>query len=526
MNNRRKTLRQLFICFGGMLLTLFLGAVALIYEWPIIYIIGVTFLFAFFLIIAVYIYVSETGQSQYDKLKAEKELVEQESAHKTEYFANMAHDIRTPINAIMGYNELILREYNDPALRQYASNIRSAANSLLTIVNDSLDYSRIEAGKMTLLPIEYDLGIMIEELINMIRPAALSKGLDFQCHVNENIPVRLYGDVDRLKQCIMNLLTNAVKYTQEGEIGFSVDYEPTAYSINSSHGEIMLCVSVKDTGIGIKEEDITRLYRPFERIDEEKNRSVEGTGLGIAIVKRILGIMDSKLEVDSTYGEGSNFYFKVRQEVVRKDPIGNFEQQYVMRVVDQRIYGSRFIAPDARVLIVDDAEMNLSVMEGLLKNTRIQVDSALSARTGLDLAYENDYDIIFIDLKMPGITGMGMVDRLRNGEGRKFASREQSIIRTQNDSNEEVLTSRNANTTCIALTADTHKEAPAEYLDAGFSDYLIKPIVYKELENVLLRFLPSAKIKRTDNKGVDTPSLMSDEKLDEAIEILKRRSRK
>ncbi len=524
MSNERRGRIYFFIFVVAMILSLFMGAVALLYMWPMIFILAFTFLFAFFLILAVYVYLSQSRQSMYEKLRAEKTQVEKESIKKSEYYANITHEIRTPINAIMGYNELILREYNDPALRQYANNIRSAANALLSIVNDSLDYSRIEAGKMALYPAVYDLGILVEELLNMTRPRVLSKGLDLSCHVDENIPRVLYGDADRLKQCIVNLLTNAVKYTEEGEIIFSVDYEYIDSDPDIGKKEILLKISVKDTGIGIKEEDLTRLYRPFERIDEDKNRSIEGTGLGISIVKKILALMGTKLEVDSVYGEGSDFHFAVRQEVMRLEPIGNFQQEYVESIVKQNVYHNRFTAPGVRILVVDDAEMNLSVVEELLKNTRIHIDSALSARTGLELANENDYDLIFADIKMPDMNGVDMVGALKNIEDDKKKDTFIRRHRRQETENEDV-SRKNADTPCIALTAGTNQEIQEKYKKQGFSDYLLKPIVYKELERVLMEYIPSEKIMKTVDKNTDEPLLMTDEKLAEAIDVLKHRSR-
>ena len=526
--------RILFVsCIVLMLLSLLMGAVSILYFWPMIYPLLFTFSFALFLVFGVYIYVSVRRQSVYEKLRHEKEEVEREAERKIEYFANMSHEIRTPINAIMGYNELILREYNDPALRQYANNIRSAANSLLAIVNDSLDYSRIEAGKMKLFPAEYDLGIMIEELVNMTRPRALTKGLELKCYVNENIPRVLYGDSDRIKQCVINILTNAVKYTVEGEIVLAVDFEKLLDESENGKEEILLKIAVRDTGIGIKEDNLMTLYKPFERIDEEKIKSVEGTGLGITIVKKILDLMGSKLEVESVYGEGSNFHFTIKQEVLSSDPIGDFEQLYTEKLVAQSAYRNRFIAPGVRILVVDDAEMNLSVMEGLLKNTRIHIDSALSAQTGLELAEKNKYDLIFIDLRMPGINGVQMCDILKGGnkaEDKKKTREVRNLIKdskdtkSENDANEDSRL-KNADTPCIALTAGALQEVNADYIKQGFADYLLKPIAYKELEMILMHYLPADKLLNVEEKNEDKPLFMTEGKLIEAMEVLERRSR-
>lgn len=485
-----------------MLISLFLGGVAIAYRWEVLWVLLFTLLFAMFLILAGYVYMSSQRDSAYDVLRKQKIHDEEDARRRMEYFASMSHEIRTPINAILGYDELILREYNDPALRQYAYNIRSAGNTLLSLINDSLDYSRIEAGKMELFPKEYDLGIVIEDMISLIRPRALAKGLDLKGYVNEKIPRMLYGDSDRLKQCIANILTNAVKYTEDGEIDFSVDYEEIQDRTLSDDREILLKVAVRDTGIGIRKEDLKRLYSPFERIEEEKIRSIEGSGLGISIVRQILSLMDSELKVESIYGEGSNFHFAIRQKVMGNEPIGDFEQSYARSVMDKSHFKISFTAPDARVLVVDDAELNLAVMEGLLNGTGIQVDSALSAQTGLEFAKKNKYDLIFIDLMMPKMNGKEMTLSLQNTEG------------------------PSAKTPCIALTAGARQEVRSEYKKQGFADYLLKPVVFKELESILGRYLPEEKIKRKStgrrNKAGE-PVLASEEKLQEAYKILSQR---
>ncbi len=498
--------RVIFVsCILAMMSSLFMGAVALLYRWPIIVVLIFTFMFAIFLVMAVYIYVSFTRQSEYEKLRAQMDELEMSTEEKLNFFAELAHEIRTPINAIMGYDELILREYNDPALRQYAGNIKIAANTLLHLVNDSLDMSRIEAGKIKLFPIEYDLGFLIEELISMAQPRAQSKGLELKSYVNDQIPRYLYGDSDRIKQCVMNILTNAVKYTEEGEIIFSVDYDTVEEDREDGKTEILLHVSVRDTGIGIKEEDLERLYRPYERINEEKIRTIEGTGLGITIVRLILELMESELEVESVYGEGSNFHFTIKQEVMRMDPIGDIDQIYAENVLEKNTYHNKFVAPDARILIVDDGEMNLSVMEGLLKATKIQIDTVLSASTGLEFAEKNDYDLIMIDMRMPGMNGEEMIKCLRGEDKTKGK------------------TKKNVNTPCIALTAGSLQEVQSEYIKIGFADYLLKPIAYKELEMVLMQYLPEEKVKLTARRRTDEPLLMTEEKYDEAVNILTRR---
>ncbi len=524
-----------------MLVSLFLGGVAIAYRWEILWVLFFTLVFSLFLVLAGYTYMTSQRDSAYETLRKQKQIDEEDAKRRMEYFANMAHEIRTPINAILGYDELILREYNDPALRQYAYNIRSAGNTLLALINDSLDYSRIEAGKMELFVSEYDLGTVIEDMMSLIRPRALAKGLELKGFINKNAPRRLYGDANRLKQCMANILTNAVKYTQEGEIDFSVDFE------SLSKDTILLKVAVRDTGIGIKEEDIKKLYEPFERIDEDRLGSIEGSGLGISIVRKILSLMDSELQVESIYGEGSNFHFSIKQRVAGPESIGDFAQGYARNVIDKTHFEISFKAPEARVLVADDAELNLAVMEGLLNGTGIQVDSAMSAATALEFAKNNDYDLIFLDLNLPEIRSKDMIKRFRgeskNDLGGKESRRSNMMLhrrvqekaknKDKQGGNKDGAKERthNSATPVIALTAGVLQDVQSEYKKLGFSDYLLKPIVYKELETILSKYLPHEKIIRNSNKindyirkrSSDTPLLATDEKLQEALNILAQR---
>ncbi|WP_050008260.1 ATP-binding response regulator [Butyrivibrio sp. WCE2006] len=525
-----------------MVISLFAGGASISYRWKILWVVLFTLLFALFLVLAGYTYMSGQRDSAYDTLRRQKEKDEENTKRRMDYFASMAHEIRTPINAILGYDELILREYNDPALRQYAYNIRSAGNTLLALINDSLDYSRIEAGKIELFIAEYDLATVVEDMISLIRPRALSKGLDLKGYVNKSVPRKLYGDAGRLKQCIANILTNAVKYTQEGEIDFSVDYEPV------SNETILLKIAVRDTGIGIRQEDLERLYEPFERIEEANIRSIEGSGLGISIVREILALMDSELKVESIYGEGSNFHFEVRQKIADSKPVGDFEQEYAQSVIDKEHFEISFTAPDARVLVVDGIELNLAIMEGLLNGTGIQVDSALSVETGLELARENVYDIVFMDYKLIQFSGGDAIRKLHGETLEKDAnshnhyrnnlkyyrrSKESGALGDANDSQktDETNKGKNSATPVIAVASGTGQEIQNGYGKQGVSDYLIRPVVYKELEAMLLKYLPSEKVVKSGNKGPEfdkninakAPLLASKEKLQEAYKILAQR---
>lgn len=406
-------------------------------------------------------YVNSMRQEQ--KLKEDLRVATQANVAKNSFLSNMSHELRTPINVILGMDEMILREYdNDENLTLYALSIQSSGRTLLSLVNDILDFSKIEAGKMEIIPVEYDIGSMIVDLYNMISIRAQEKHLDFIIHVDPNIPNTLYGDDIRIKQCIVNILTNAVKYTNEGSVTLYMDYE------EAGSDSINLNIRIKDTGIGMKEEEMSRLYTPFERMDEIKNRTVEGTGLGISIVQNLLRMMDSHIEVSSQYGIGSEFFFAIKQRVISNEPVGDIAQSFKKNVSSHKKYRTAFHAPDAKILVVDDTAMNLTVIVGLLKDTQITVDTASSGAQCLELVQKTSYDIIFIDHRMPEMDGIETLHRLR----------------TMGDSNLSI------NAPCIALTANAIAGAREEYLEAGFSDYLSKPVDTIKLEKMLIDYLP------------------------------------
>ena len=444
-----------------------------------------------FIIGSVYLIITSDKVRENDELFEAKRIAEEASRAKSDFLANMSHEIRTPINAILGMDELILREYDDQTLRKYAMNIRNAGNTLMTIINDILDFSKIESGKMELVPVEYDVSLMIYDLVSMERPRAEKKGLTFLVNADEKIPRTLYGDNIRIKQCMMNIVTNAVKYTEHGSVILTVGCSQV------DDKNIKLRVSVKDTGIGIKPEDMERLFSPFERVDLERNRSVEGTGLGMSIVKRLLDMMGSRLEVTSEYGKGSEFSFEVLQEVRSWRGMGDYEKNYIHAVESEELYHEQFVAPLARILIVDDIEMNLTVAAGLLKKTEIRTDTALGAKIALEMTKNNRYDMIFIDDRMPGMSGVEMLRELR--------------MRKDDP---------NCDTPCIVLTANAIAGAKDQYIKDGFENYLSKPIDGTELEKMLLRYLPREKVVTARRK--DTAAAAGEQRLtDSDIEKLK-----
>ena len=417
-------------------------------------------------------YINRLKEEQ--RLESELEVAKKANEAKSAFLSNMSHEIRTPINAVLGMNEMILREGEDEQILEYASSIKSAGNSLLSLVNDILDFSKIEAGKMEILPVQYHLGSLINDLINMISAKATDKGLDLIINVDEHTPASLIGDEVRIKQCVTNILTNAVKYTEKGSVTLNISYN----RVNDKN--INLKFQVIDTGIGIKEEDLSKLYSPFERIEEIRNRTIEGTGLGMSIVKKLLAMMDTKLEVKSVYGEGSDFSFEVKQQIVSWEEIGDFKEKYKDYIQSTGKYHQRFNAPDARILIVDDTEMNLTVMKSLLKKTQIQIDTADSGRKTLEMIKKSKYDVIFLDHRMPEMDGIETYECMKTLEG-----------------------NLNIDTPVIALTANAVSGAREEYLTHGFKDYLSKPVNGILLEEMLEHYIPVDKIQSVSIQNGD-----------------------
>lgn len=398
-----------------------------------------------------------------EQLKEEKELADGANRAKSTFLASMSHEIRTPIHAVMGMSEMILRESKEEETLSYAGDIHSAAGSLLSIVNDILDFSKIESGRMEILPVSYQLSSLIHDIYLLIADRAEKKGLMLQIHVDEALPSTLYGDDIRLKQIVINLLTNAVKYTESGSVTLNI-----TGTVQNETCE--LSVQVKDTGIGIRKEDIRKLFQVFERIEEKRNRTIEGTGLGINITQQLLALMGSTLQVESVYGEGSCFSFRLKQKVIQREPIGNLEER-LQNEKRQEVHRAGFRAPDVHVLVTDDIEMNRRVFRGLLKQTEIRVAEAASGQESLTKAREEKYDLIFMDNMMPDMDGIETMQRLK------------ADVR-----------GKNTKTPIIMLTANAIAGAKEEYERAGFDGYLSKPIDPKKLEAMICRFLSEDRI--------------------------------
>lgn len=400
------------------------------------------------------------------------------SEAKGQFLANMSHEIRTPINGILGMDEMLLKICTDEKQIEYAKNIQSAGKTLLSLINDILDVSKIESGKMDIINVDYDLFSVFNDCYNINAFRVRDKGLNFNMEINPQIPAMLHGDEVRVRQVINNLLSNAAKYTSKGEVSLIADYK---YLEGNT---IILKIQVKDTGIGIKPEDISRLFDSFTRVDEEKNRNIEGTGLGLNLCHNLVKLMGGELSVESKYGVGSTFTVTIPQSVISRAPIGDFGKKYKEYARNNETKKVGINAPDAKILIVDDVEMNLMVACGLLDNTGINIDTATSGEKCLEMMMSNDYDIVFLDHMMPNMDGVETFN--------KWLS---------------IKEERNKNTPVIMLTANAVSGAKEEYINAGFTDYLTKPIVEAELKQMLVKYLPENKLKIEEESSYDETTI-------------------
>lgn len=382
------------------------------------------------------------------------------SKAKSAFLANMSHEIRTPINAVLGLDTMIIRETKESEIQSYAIDIENAGQILLALINDILDLSKIESGKMEIIPYEYELSSLVHDVINMITMKAQTKDLEVKLEMNHQLPSVLYGDDVRIRQVLVNLMNNAVKYTEKGSVTLKIDGAV-------ENEDIVLSFAIEDTGIGIKEEDMHKLFADFERIEEKRNRNIEGTGLGMSITIQLLSLMGSKLNVSSVYGKGSVFSFEIRQEIRNKEAVGNLDKRIASRNVAKK-YQCSFTAPEARVLVVDDNKINLKVFVGLLKYTKVKIDIAQGGKEALTKIKNTPYDIVFLDHMMPDIDGIEVMKQIKEWTD-DFP---------------------NQGTPVIALTANAISGAREEYLSVGFSDYLSKPINPDKLETMIRELLP------------------------------------
>ena len=409
---------------------------------------------------------------------------------KSNFLANMSHEIRTPMNAIVGMSEFILRDSADETAKRHATRIKSAARTLLSIINDILDFSKIESGKMELVNDSYQLAHLISDVASMVNARLQTKPVTFRTEVDGNLPNRLYGDEVRMKQILINLLGNAMKFTQSGSITLTLRHE----KIDATHCRLFF--SVSDTGIGIKPYDLENIFSSFTQVDTRRNRSVEGTGLGLAICRQLIVMMDGSIQVESEYGKGTTFRFDVLSAVEGWQRLGDAQMAPLERA--GTAFHATFCAPEARALVVDDNEMNLEVAEGILAPYKITVVKAMNGPDALERFAEDTFNIIFMDHMMPVMDGVEAMRRIRLMKG-------------------------GAETPIVALTANALSGAAAEYKKFGFEAFLAKPIAPKSMENILRRLLPARLIQPIEETAepqaaISSPSAQTSDVLKDAID--------
>jgi signal transduction histidine kinase/CheY-like chemotaxis protein len=418
------------------------------------------FLFAIEILAAIAVFAS--GFFSLKKYRQEARRANEESMSKTIFLAHTSHEIRTPMNAIMGMTELALREYGKPNCLEYINEIRQASSNLLTIINDILDLSKIESGGLPIIPSPYDTGSLLNDVLNIIRMRIEDKPVKLITEITPDIPAVMTGDETRVKQVLLNLLTNAVKYTPSGSIVFSVSVQPMA------DNTIKLTFTIQDTGIGIRENDIPKLFSDFARIDQRRNKNIEGTGLGLVITKNLCMAMGGDVFVESEYGKGSTFRAVITQTFTDSRPLGELKKTVYSYEKKGQV---QFTASSVRVLVVDDIAANLKVAEGLLKPYNLQIDTTISGKQAVELVQRNRYDLIFMDHMMPDMDGVEATAAIRGIEGEYFKS-----------------------VPIIALTANAVSGMKAMFLEKGFSDFLSKPIEISKLNTIMSKWI--AKDKR------------------------------
>lgn len=464
---KKKISDYLFVGIG--ILGLLLSAVLEILLYYIGSGLSIGTMVAFGLLVLLIMAIIKTGQDlMHTEQKKQQAIMAREAQAK--FLTNMSHEIRTPINAIIGMNEMVLRENENESVKEYAYNIQSASNMLLGLINDILDFSKIEAGQLELVEATYRLVSLMQDEVLLLNARIAGKPISTQIDISPDMPSKLLGDELRIKQVLTNLLSNAVKYTKEGSVTLK------AFSKSVDADTVILCFSVTDTGIGIKEEDLSKLFSSFKRLELNKNRNIEGTGLGLNIAKQLANLMQGDITVESKYGKGSTFTVSIPQKVMDKQPIGNFEEALREYRKEKHTMDNFFIAPNATILIVDDNSVNRTLIKSLLKRTKIKVDHAASGRECLELTGQKKYDIILMDHMMPELDGVETLNLLRNDESNP-----------------------NCNTVVIALTANAIAGCREMYLGYGFNDYFSKPIQAQKLETLIFHYLPEDVVQLNEN---------------------------
>ncbi|MGN0247030.1 MAG: ATP-binding protein [Lachnospiraceae bacterium] len=397
--------------------------------------------------------------SEMMKIQRERNRAVVANETKSQFLANMSHEIRTPINAVLGMNEMIMRETSEENILSYAKDVDSSGHSLLSLVNDILDFSKIESGKMELLESDYDLKTMVDNILLLVKKRADEKALDLRVVVNPLIPRFLFGDKKRLQQAITNLMTNAIKYTDTGYVELKIDFE------KEQDNKVKLYIFVSDSGRGIKEEDAEKLFDAFQRMDEINNRNIEGTGLGLAITKRLVELMGGEISVESEYGKGSCFWIHLEQTIRFDEPISEYHLEEKSSVSDKKSY-SWIVAKGMKILAVDDVAMNLKVLSGFLKKSEMIIDMCTSGAEAIEAWKKNKYDLVILDHMMPLMDGIECAKIMWSDPG----------------PNEDV--------PIVMLTANAIHGMKEQYMDLGFADYLSKPYTQEQLNDVLCRNLP------------------------------------
>ena len=389
-----------------------------------------------------------------------KEKAENASHVKSAFLANMSHEIRTPMNAILGMTEIALRGNLEDQQRDAIEQIRTASESLITIINDILDFSKMESGKLDIVEADYNVMALVQDVYHLISGKVDEKNLKLEIEVDPGLPKGLYGDEVRIKQVLINLVNNAVKFTEQGSISLSVGYE-------KREDDILLKASVQDTGIGIKPDDLQRIFNSFEQSDIFRNRKKEGSGLGLAISRQLLVLMGGDIHVESVYRQGSRFYIEVPQRVTDESPCGELDLEAKHARKDVKNEYENFRAPKAKILIVDDNLVNRKVAAGLMKPFNMQIDSAKSGEEAIEMVRQKEYHIIFMDHMMPDMDGVETTHIIRDMEGEYYKS-----------------------VPIIALTANAISGIKEMFLQEGMNDFIAKPINIKELSEKILQWLP------------------------------------
>lgn len=395
-----------------------------------------------------------------EEIKRVSEEAERANAAKSEFLANMSHEIRTPMNAIMGLSDIIMEESRGRKVYNYAADIQSASRSLLALINDILDLSKVEAGRMELVPVNYYLKATVDEVVNMMDIAASQHNLSLQCEYDMNLPCQLHGDDGRIKQILINIMNNAVKFTKQGFVKVSVSGLPT-----EKKNTIRLVLKVQDSGVGIKPENLSKIFEDFKQVDSKRNRGVEGTGLGLSITRRLVELMKGTITVESVYGEGTTFTVDIPQRIVDTRTLAEMPEQ--SGKASEQV--ETFVVSNYRVLVVDDNIINRKVALGFLKNYEFELTEAESGQEAIELVRKNKYNLIFMDHMMPGMDGVEAVQ----------------IIRNECGTNGRI-------PVIIALTANAMGGVREMFLKSGFQDFIAKPLDRKQLNEVLAKWIPSA----------------------------------